>query len=79
MDTVSLKLPVELNQALERQARQHGLRKSQLMRQILETYVEENMERTPKSLLDSISDLAGVLDGPADLSHNPRYLNGYGE
>ena len=79
MDTVSLKLPVELNRTLERQARQRGLRKSQLMRQILEAYVEESAEMPLNSLLDSISDLAGVLDGPADLSRNPKYLDGYGE
>ena len=79
MDTISLKLPSELNQALEIQARQRGLRKSQLMRVILETYIEQNRPPSADSLLDSIHDLAGVLDGPADLAHNPAYMDGYGE
>jgi len=79
MDTVSLKLPAELNSELERQARQRGLRKSQFMRQILEAYITENTQIASNSLLDSIADLAGVLDGPADLSSNPDHLDGYGE
>jgi len=79
MDTVSLKLSAELNSELERQARQRGLRKSQFMRQILEAYITENKKISSNSLLDSIADLAGVLDGPADLSSNPDHLDGYGE
>ena len=79
MDTVSLKLSTELNSELERQARQRGLRKSQFMRQILEAYITENKKVSSNSLLDGIADLAGVLDGPADLSSNPDHLDGYGE
>lgn len=79
MDAVSLKIPETLNNALERQARELGLRKSQLMRKALEDFVQAQQGTTKTSLLDQISDLAGTVEGPADLSRNPKYLHGYGE
>lgn len=79
IETISLKLPVELNRALELQAQQRGLHKSQLMRQILETYLQENTQAPSTSLLDNVADTAGVLNGPVDLSSNPEHLDGYGE
>lgn len=53
------------------------MRKSQFMCQILEAYIAENTQAPSNSLLDSIADLAGVLDGPADLSSNPDHMESF--
>ena len=78
MNAVSVKLPVELDVALEQQARARGLRKSQLMREILESFVNSQSSGRETRLLDRISHLTGSVDGPGDLSTNPDYMDGYG-
>jgi hypothetical protein len=36
-------------------------------------------ENTRLSLYDRVKDLIGQVDGPPDLSTNPKYLHGFGE
>lgn len=78
MDVVSIKISRELHQRLDHDARRAGLRKSQLMRRILENHVRRTQRPEKASALTRLADLAGSVSGPGDLSVNPRYMDGYG-
>jgi hypothetical protein len=79
MNTVSLKLPDHLDNALARHANQQGLKKSQFMRKVLENHIARREKNKPSFLLDRISSQVGSISGPVDLSHNANYMKGYGE
>jgi predicted DNA-binding protein len=76
MKTLSLKLPPGLSIRLERAAKARGQSKSEVVRAALERFL--NGER-PMSALELAGDLVGCCEGPADLSTNPKYMEGYGE
>jgi hypothetical protein len=78
MRTISLKLPDGLHAKLERLARSRKQTKSDILRQALEQVLNGSRPPRPVSALDLAGDLAGCLEGPGDLSTNPRYLEGYG-
>ncbi len=77
MKTISLKLPAELETQLARLSRQRSVTRSEIVRAALEAYLAKG-DTTRRSCLDLAGDLAGSLDGPADLASNPRHLKGYG-
>ena len=74
MKTVSLKLPPELDNQLEKLAQERNTTRSALVREALVAYVSQSQY----SALDAMRDLVGCLDGPPDLSVNPAYMNQYG-
>jgi metal-responsive CopG/Arc/MetJ family transcriptional regulator len=76
MKTLSLKLPLSLSVKLERAAKKRGQSKSAVVRAALEQFLKG--ER-PLSALELAGDLVGCCEGPADLSTNPKYLEGYGK
>jgi len=79
MKTISMKLPDDLDAELEARAERQGASKSSLVREALAEYlVDEEKTVRPASFLDQAADLAGCVDGPADLSVNPDHLDGYG-
>ena len=79
MNTVSLKLPNHLDNALARHANRQGLKKSQFMRKVLENYIARREKAKPSLLLDRISSQVGSISGPGDLSYNSDSMEGYGE
>jgi hypothetical protein len=48
------------------------------VRDALEQMLNGTRAAKPLSALDLAGDLAGCLQGPGDLSTNPKYLEGYG-
>ena len=79
MKTVSLKLPEHLDARLSSIARRRGApRKSALIREAVERFVDAESETRAGSLLDSLADLCGSLEGHADLTTNPKYREGFG-
>ena len=79
MKTISLKLPESLNAKLECVAKQRGLNKSVLVRNAIEQYINGRTPTAkPVSALELAGDLACCLEGPGDLSTNPKYMEGYG-
>jgi metal-responsive CopG/Arc/MetJ family transcriptional regulator len=74
--TLSLKLPPSLSVKLERAAKRRGQSKSEVVRAALEQFLAG--ER-PMSALELAGDLVGSCEGPADLSTNPKYMEGYGK
>lgn len=80
MKTISLKLQDDVLEQLEREARLRGVTKSELVRESLERLLNEDSPAGAKSCYDLARDLAGVITGlPADLAHNPKYMEGFGE
>ena len=77
MTTVSLKMPVALEQRLARLARSRGASRSAVIREALERLLTEASAH-PDSCLALASDLVGCVEGPADLSHNKKHFEGFG-
>lgn len=75
MRTVSFKLPEQLDDALSDLARRRNSSRSALVREALEALAAG--ER--RSVTTIVDELVGPLDGPVDLSTNPRHMSGYGK
>lgn len=75
MRTVSFKLPEHLDDALSDLARRRKSSRSALVREAVET-LASGKHRSVTAMVD---ELVGTLDGPADLSTNPKHLSGYGK
>jgi len=77
---LSLKVPKALDRKLAVVVRRRGARKSALVREALERYLDDAQEVRRGSFLDLAGDLVGcVKDAPADLSSNPRHLADFGK
>lgn len=79
MKSLSLKLPDNLDARLAGLARRRGISKSELVREAIEGHLERGAVAVPGSIGDLARDLAGCVEGPVDLSTNPKYMNGFGE
>jgi plasmid stability protein len=79
MKTISLKLPDGLHAKLERTAKQAGQSKSDVVRTALEQFLNGKRAAAPVSFLEAAGDLIGCVEGPGDLSANPKYMEGFGK
>ena len=78
MKTLSLKLPDDLDARLAALAARQGASKSEVVRSALDLYLARGDETASGSALDLAGDLVGAFEGPEDLSHADRHLDGYG-
>jgi hypothetical protein len=76
MKTITVKLPDPLAAWLSRRARALGRPQSDLVREAL---VRASEGTAGTSCHDLLADVCGVVDGPKDLSTNPKHLTGFGE
>jgi hypothetical protein len=79
MRTVSLKLPASLSVRLERTAKKRGQSKSEILRAALEQYLNGEHGIPPGSALEAVAPWVGCVEGPGDLSTNPKYMEGFGK
>ena len=77
--TVSLKFPDALDGRLSVFIRKRKVSKSVVIREAREAYLARESEAEPNSFLEAARDLCGHVDGPVDLSTNPKHLDGYGQ
>ena len=78
MTSLTIKLPADLKQRLEREARQSGQSVSALIREA----VLERLQgaQAASSLYDRTADLCGAgASGRRDLATDPDHLEGFGE
>ena len=75
MRTLSVKLPVYLDEKLTRISKQRGLSRSTILREAIHAYLVE----PDNSFSAQASDLAGSLAGPEDLSTSVKYMAEYGQ
>ncbi|MBI2509824.1 MAG: ribbon-helix-helix protein, CopG family [Betaproteobacteria bacterium] len=79
MKVLSLKVPEELDRKLSAVVKRRRTQKSVVVREAIAQYVDQSREIRKGSFLDLAGDLVGcVKDAPADLSSNPKHLDGYG-
>ena len=74
MRTVSFKLPEHLDDALSDLARRRKSSRAALVREALEGLATGGR----RSVTAAVDGLVGALDGPTDLSTNPKHRSGYG-
>ena len=75
---ITVKLSTRLAASLSARARSQHKTQSAVVREALEHHLAEGDDAKEPSFLELAQDLAGCLEGPADLSSNRRYLKGYG-
>ena len=79
MKTLSFKVSEALERRLLAAVRRRGVRKSVLVREALERYLDDAGAARRGSVADLAGELLGcVKDAPADLSTNPRRLADFG-
>lgn len=75
MRVVSIKLPVDLDDALTALAEARQVSRSLVLREALTHYA-----KIPQaSVLTAIGDRVGSLRGPVDLATHRKHMKGYGE
>jgi metal-responsive CopG/Arc/MetJ family transcriptional regulator len=75
METVlSIRLDSELVRLLDEEAARAKVSRSGYVRDVLRASLRQR--RT--SAYDALAAYAGIIDGPADLSTNPKHLKGFG-
>lgn len=80
MKTISLELPEMLDEELGRRATSRGVTKSDLVREAVAAYLDDDTPPPATGFLSAAGDLVGCIDGgPDDLSYNPEHLAGYGK
>jgi len=80
MATITCKIPDELNEQLEAEAARKMLPKSALVREALERSFKRPRQARQQTAFDRVKDLCGIIkDGPADMSTNPKYMDGFGK
>ena len=74
-----MKMPEPLAAEVAAVAHRKGVSKSALIREAIETFLNGDEAHHPRSALDLVADLVGACEGPADLSVNKKYMEGFGE
>lgn len=78
MKNISIKLDDGLDQKLEAYAIERMTTKSYLVREALAHYFARPNAAGGGACLDLAADLVGTVEGPADLSYNSEYMDGFG-
>ena len=80
MNTLTVKIPPSLDEALAQASERTHINKSELVRRALDLYLRQGeLERPFVSALDQAGDLVGCFaGGHPDLSSNPEHLSGFG-
>ena len=73
MRSISVKIPVYLDEQLSRISEQRSLSRSAILRDAIIAYISE----PGKSFAAQASDLAGSLSGSEDLSTSPEHMTDY--
>jgi metal-responsive CopG/Arc/MetJ family transcriptional regulator len=79
MERINVRVDERLKQELEAEARDKGVRPSDIVREALEEHMRR---RTPRESCLDIARRIGILgiykDAPSDLSTNPKHMEGFG-
>ena len=81
---ITIRIPETLGQRLRHRSRIKGQPESELVREALETYLGQASDARPAYELAEAAGLIGCIkrgpkSPPADLSSNPRHLQGFGK
>ena len=80
MQVVTFKADEELVEKLDALADEQHTTRSQLIRSAIEEYVESEMRiAEAPSAYEAMKAVIGSVEGPEDLSTNPKYMEGFGQ
>lgn len=81
MDTLTVKIPAQLESEIAAVSAQDQISKSALVRRALKAYLAQRKSKAPfVSALDKAGELVGCFEGgPPDLASNPAHLDGFGK
>jgi hypothetical protein len=79
MKTISLKVDERMDQEIDYTAERMGVTRSNMVREAVAVYIASGKVGRGKSCLDLAGDIIGCSEGPADLSTDSKYLDGFGE
>jgi metal-responsive CopG/Arc/MetJ family transcriptional regulator len=79
MERINVRVDPRLKQQLEAEAREEGVRPSDIVRRALEEHLQR---RPPRESAYDVAKRAGIIGvfkgGPSDLSTNPEHMEGFG-
>ena len=78
MKTLSLRVSDTLDRSLQREAKRRRTSKTALVKKVLEDHFASDNGHKKATVGELAGDLIGSLEGPGDLSYNPKYLEGFG-
>src|SRR5437660_991765 len=79
MERINVRVDQRLKRELEAEAREKGVRPSVIVRQVLEEHIRRRVPAESCLELAERLGLIGCAKGlPADLSTNPKYMEGFG-
>ena len=74
-----MKVTPEQKAKIEKLAERRGVTQTKAVMDLIEKEVEdEPIQAKPGSFLEAAGDLVGSVEGPGDLSTNPKYMEGFG-
>lgn len=74
-----MKVTPDQKRKIKRLAKKQGVSaKEAVMRLVEDALACEKIEAPNGSFLSGIEDIVGSVEGPSDLSSNPKYLQGFG-
>ena len=79
MTSLTIKLPEELKERIEEQARLRGQSCSAVVRDSVEKDLAPSNKQSIYDRMRDLIDKAGPGSGVPDLATNPKYMEGYGE
>lgn len=79
MKAISIKLPDPLFHDLVQRARSSASTQSEIIRTALTAYLQSDAQPSAASCAERAKRWTGMMKGPADLSTNPRHLDGFGK
>lgn len=79
MKAISIKLPDPLFHDLTQRAKTSASTQSEIIRAALSAYLNGDAQPSSASCADRAQRWAGMMQGPADLSTNPKHLDGFGQ
>ena len=79
MKTLTLKISETLLSRLDESARRGRETRSAVIRRAIDRYLSARRASMGGSVLAVAKDLAGIVEGPSDLSVNGAHMRGYGK
>ena len=79
MKAISIKLPDPLFHDLAQRAKTSASTQSEIIRSALAAYLQRDAQPSTASCADRAQRWTGMMQGPTDLSTNPKHLDGFGE
>jgi predicted DNA-binding protein len=79
MSTLSFSIPEALDAVLTAFAKHKGLSKSEVVRNVIQAYLDASDDLPSASCLDLLKGVGGQFKGPADLSYNKKHMRGFGK